>query len=337
MPELPLPSNPMAEESQEAIKGPWGHIVDVVEQPLVLTALAILAALVDIISHVPTLLFVGFLVLLGFHRSRKVAGKDIWRTQIPSYIGLLVLVSVILFGVHVLLKRSTSQFVDEIIAKIKAAIPEHKPEPAIVTSVPSKESKEKSISAHKRIGEFRPKDATPCTMKDGKYYRDYLSLPGGPKLRRPMLVVNTGTLPYVGADVTGTFQLFLELVLTNRGEASIVKNWEVCLIHNNKPFIFDSAEIPTSGVLITGTSERITPEKSLVDNVIRTPIEHAHTAGGWVAFTIPNKELEDSLISGKEVVKGSIRFKDYLDHKYSFDFEAGVPGKVQTYVPGAPR
>ncbi len=114
------------------MRGPWGHVVDVVEQPLVITALAILAALVDIISHVPTLLFVGFLVLLGFHRSRKLAGKDIWRIQVPSYIGLLVLVSVILFGVH---------------GFLKAIIPEHKPET-------SKESEEKSVDAHKGIGQL---------------------------------------------------------------------------------------------------------------------------------------------------------------------------------------
>lgn len=74
MSELPLPSD----HSRPETTGVLGHFVDLVEQPLVLTGLAVLAALVDLISHVPTLLFVGILVLLGFHRSRKVAGKPIW-------------------------------------------------------------------------------------------------------------------------------------------------------------------------------------------------------------------------------------------------------------------
>jgi len=126
MSDLPLPSNATAGDST---KGPVAHVVDVVEQPLVLTALAILAALVDIVSHSPTLLIVGLLVLLGFHRSRKLAGRDLWRIQVPSYVVLFVLVSAILFGVHVLLKRSTSQFLDEIVAKVRAVMPERKPEP----------------------------------------------------------------------------------------------------------------------------------------------------------------------------------------------------------------
>lgn len=116
MSDLPLPF-----DSQDP-KGLMGHILDVVEQPLVLAALAILAALVDIISHVPTLLIVGVLSLLGVHRSGKLKGKPIWRVQVPSYFVLLICMSASLFGFHILVKKSTATVVVDFVRKIKDAV-----------------------------------------------------------------------------------------------------------------------------------------------------------------------------------------------------------------------
>jgi hypothetical protein len=196
----------------------------------------------------------------------------------------------------------------------------------------------------KATADFRRKDASVCTPKEGKSYPDYSSLPGGPKLERPMVVVNTGEFPMGGAEVAGNTLLFFKLVLTNRGEASIVKNWEICLVHDGKPFLYQPAEIPADGVPITGSSEKITPDKSLIDSVIKTPIEHAHTAGGWVVFKIPGTDLVKDWASGKEKIVGSMRFKDYLDHQSSFDFVMNTfsksdidKHKPELYVPGAPH
>jgi hypothetical protein len=145
-----------------------------------------------------------------------------------------------------------------------------------------------------------------------------------------------GMMPLLAQEYMGNTLLFVKIVLTNRGEASIVKNWDVCLILDGKPFIYPIAAIPPQGIT-TGTIEKITPEDSLVDKAIRVPIEHAHTAGGWVCFKIPGTELIKSWTSKKEIPKGSIRFKDYLDHWYSFEFDGGgFSAEIQDlYVPGA--
>jgi hypothetical protein len=184
-----------------------------------------------------------------------------------------------------------------------------------------------------RTARFRPKDATACTMRNGTYYPDYRLMPGGPKLQRPMVVINAGAFPIGTAMVAGDTLMILKLALTNRGEASIVKNWELCLVQNGKPVIYENAEMPI-GMLINGT-ETVTQEKSLVDTAIRAPIEHAHTVGGYVAFKV-TKEVADSWTQGKPL-QGAIRFKDYLDHKLSFDFAGTNDGKPWAYMPGAPR
>lgn len=103
-------------------KGWWVIALDIVEQPLVLTAIAIVVALVDIISHVPVLLLVPILVLGGIHRSKTFESKSLWRVRIPVYAIILILVSGLCFWLHVLLVRNTSAFVDEVVGKIAAEI-----------------------------------------------------------------------------------------------------------------------------------------------------------------------------------------------------------------------
>jgi len=135
--------------------------------------LAILAALVDLISHVPTLLFIGFLVLLGFHRSRKVAGKK-WWIQLSSYIGLLVVMSVILFGVHVFIKQRSAQFVDEFAAKIaKAVTPKRDAGSAPTATQHGADKKQESLDARvPRAAERREAVSTPekkpCHVENGQ-------------------------------------------------------------------------------------------------------------------------------------------------------------------------
>ena len=194
-----------------------------------------------------------------------------------------------------------------------------------------------NVKVAKKTARFERKEDTPCTPKEGKFYSDYVTLPGGPRLQRPLLVLNTGTYPVLVVAINEVNLLVFELVITNRGEASIAKNWELCLVHDGKPIRFNPAKIPPEGIPVSAT-ERITPDKSLVDNAIRVPIEHAHTAGGWVVFKVSDTALIDGWKNGKEPFKGSIQFKDYLDHFSSFDFDMDSTSKVlDTYVPGAPR
>ena len=117
-------------------------------------------------------------------------------------------------------------------------------------------------------------------------------------------MLNTGTYPVLVVAINEVNLLVFELVITNRGEASIAKNWELCLVHDGKPIRFNPAKIPPEGIPVSAT-ERITPDKSLVDNAIRVPIEHAHTAGGWVVFKVSDTALIDGWKNGKEPFKGS--------------------------------
>jgi hypothetical protein len=207
-------------------------------------------------------------------------------------------------------------------------------------SIPPKPTTKQHLVARKKTVEFKPQKGTACDPAGGKIYTDYLSLPGGPQLQRPMVVINTGSSPFGAGQINDDTLIVFELVLTNRGEASIIKNWELCILHDNKPLIYQTAPIPTAGLSIAGTNERILPEQSLVDSAIKTPIEHAHTAGGWVAFRISGTELLKLWASGKEIIRGSIRYKDYLDHTYSFPFDGpGTFSKptMDLYLPGAPQ
>lgn len=98
------------------------HILDFVEQPLTLTALAILAALVDLISHTPVLLFVGLLMLAGLHRTKKLEGRPVWRVQVPIYLLALVVTTITLYGIRIGLKKTSQEFVDKVVAEIAEKI-----------------------------------------------------------------------------------------------------------------------------------------------------------------------------------------------------------------------
>jgi hypothetical protein len=193
----------------------------------------------------------------------------------------------------------------------------------------------------KTIKISKPLVRTPCTPSWAKREVDYADLPGGPNLQKPVLVINIGTMPIVITTVNGDTLILFDLVLTNRGEASIVKNWELCLIRDKKPVIYQATEIPREG--ITVDTETILPNMSLVDNAIKNPIEHAHTAGGWVAFKIPGTEFDINFATGKEPLSGGVQFRDYLDHPQYFGFVSGHVDIVEKlphrdyYVPGSPH
>jgi hypothetical protein len=176
--------------------------------------------------------------------------------------------------------------------------------------------------------------ATVCTLKGGTYYPDASSLPGGPKLQRPVVILNRDVIPMGTTFFAGDTLLLMKVVLINRGEASIVKDWQLCIVRDGKPFTYRPAPIPSMGIPIIGTSDKITPDQSLIDNVIRTPIERADTAGGWITFKVTT-DVAGDYIAGKRF-QGSLRYKDYLDHEYSFDFgPSGDTKDTNVYIPGA--
>jgi len=129
----------------------------------------------------------------------------------------------------------------------------------------------------------------------------------------------------------GKTLLLVELALTNHGERSIVRDWELCVVKDNKPVFFQAAAIPDEGIILDNTI-RVTKEKSLPEDAVRNPIEHGERRVGWVAFT-SSQEIVDLFIKDHKHRLGSIRHKDYLAHKYSWDFE-GTEENPYEYVPG---
>lgn len=189
--------------------------------------------------------------------------------------------------------------------------------------------------------EFRPASAllTECNKgipgKPPKTYSDYSRLPGGADEKRPWVVISTTPLNG-GAGLLGNDTIFLfELTLVNRGEASIVKDWQICLLNGGKAQKYPAAEIPAGGLLVTmeGSTKTIVPSDSLPEKTISTAVAHANTAIGWVFFKVPGTDVYNEQ---KHKLPFAIMFKDYLDHQASFEGTwtgDTTPTKIM-YVPG---
>lgn len=174
---------------------------------------------------------------------------------------------------------------------------------------------------------------TPCTLKGGTYYANARDMPGGAKLDRPIFELEMPVPFTVWYGETDKYLLFFELALTNRGEDSIVKDWELCLEQDHKPTIYHPAAIPSPGLNLQN-GETISSRTLLTETAVVNSIPHGHRSVGWVAFAIP-KDVAEACIKSKQLPPGSIRFKDYLAHTYSYNFTpSGSIGDIYTYVPG---
>jgi hypothetical protein len=111
---------------------------------------------------------------------------------------------------------------------------------------------------------------TPCSMTVGTYYPNPLMLPGGLQLKRPVFYYE-GNYETAFFWKNDSYLVLFELMLTNRGEESVVKNWKLCLLDDGKPVRFDLGEIPDEGILLQATGEKITKEDSLPERLIRNP------------------------------------------------------------------
>jgi hypothetical protein len=158
-------------------------------------------------------------------------------------------------------------------------------------------------------------------------------MPGGKDFNRPTFQLEGVYLE--GWTWENDQYLFLnELSVTNRGEDSIVKDWEVCLVVDGKPLTFKPGLIPKDDVMLQ-TGEKITNDQTLTEKAIREPIKHGNVLTGWVAFSVP-KELALRLMAAPRMPDGAFRFEDYLAHTYSYDFVGGPNSALKNmpYIPG---
>jgi hypothetical protein len=214
-----------------------------------------------------------------------------------------------------------------------------------ILSVPAspkslKKSEDKAPPRHEKKSslEFRPANSNACVkVPPGKFYPDYLHVPGGPNEKRPWIVLSTGTfndgISLLGSDTS----IFFELTLVNRGETSIVKDWQLCLARDGKPVMYSPSEIPATGlpVQIGGTVKTIAASESLPEKTISTPVPHGNTTTGWIFFKIPGNAVYNEVMK-KQEVPWSVKFKDYLDHEFTFGGAWNAPPtKTRVYMRGS--
>lgn len=182
-----------------------------------------------------------------------------------------------------------------------------------------------------------------CSPKGGGRYAEDKDIPGGPTLQRPMIIVEKGTFHFVITTLNGNTVFLFQTVLVNRGEASIVKDWRLCLVGDDgKPSTYEPAEIPEAGIPVDGAT--IMPTDDLIDAAMKTQIQHGSTQGGWVAFKIPGLELDQAIgTKRKKILIGAISYQDYLSHTYSRNLAysldvspaVGNSPPADLYIPGA--
>jgi len=165
-----------------------------------------------------------------------------------------------------------------------------------------------------------------CVEPGGKAYplTDLHLFPGGPHSKRSWIVftperLSTFSLPSQPENINVMFQV----ALINRGEASIVTDWTLCLVEEGKPQRFRSvpysADLPT--VLISNRT-------SIDEYAFSKPVEHGRAVREWVLFSVPCK------LEMRQYWLGSLQYRDYLDNKTTVTW--GSPVKRINTLPDRP-
>jgi hypothetical protein len=175
-----------------------------------------------------------------------------------------------------------------------------------------------------------PKSA--CDV-EGTYYERTVDLPGGPKLVRPVFELE-GMYFTFRRWVTDKYWVFMELAITNRGEKSLVKDWELCVDDNGVARELMPSSVPEPVTVPDTKQTVVTNADTLMETAVQNPIDHGQRAVGWVVFSVP-ESLATKIREDNSRFKGVIRFRDYLSHKYSFFFNANGAQSADVYVPGA--
>lgn len=176
-----------------------------------------------------------------------------------------------------------------------------------------------------------PRPRTPCSLKGGTYYANARDIPGGENLGRPAFELENARPYFVWYSQGDKDWMLIEVAITSRGEDSIVKDWELCLEEDKKASLYQPSDLPSKVITIL-TGEKISSDMLLTETAVKNPITHGHRVVGWVAFTLPKETAQEC---HKKMPSGSIRFKDYLAHTYSWDFSPfSYTGNGDVYVPG---
>lgn len=171
---------------------------------------------------------------------------------------------------------------------------------------------------------------SPCLMLRGRkaYFLNNLdSMPSGPSLKKPLLVAKPQR--YVVRSISSspeTYDYYVEVSVTSRGEPSVAKDWTLCLVYEEQPFRYQPQEIAPSDIA------SFQDKTLLEESAVHAPIKRGEAVVGWLLFRVPQNRITD-----KPLV-GSLEYRDYLEHPYSTGFGAPKssesPRKGQHPPPG---
>jgi hypothetical protein len=124
---------------------------------------------------------------------------------------------------------------------------------------------------------------TPCSLGIGRTYSyNRLSeMPGGMNAKRPWLLPKPQRLIIQHKSMgneKNIEDLVLEVAVASRGEATVAKDWRLCLLRNNVPYRFRPEEMNAEN------RSMLNGGVSLLDVPL---IEHGREVNGWLLFRIP--------------------------------------------------
>jgi hypothetical protein len=156
---------------------------------------------------------------------------------------------------------------------------------------------------------------TPCMLGKRRWNQwvDNAQLPGGPDVKRPLLLIKPEEVVFQSPSDPKTRELLLKVSVTNRGEATIAQDWTLCLVHERKPFRYRAVEVTPELQFAFG--DRV----SLSEATLKNSIEHGRAAFGWLLFQVPEE------VVGTGTLTGSLECRDYLEHRSITGFGAVEP------------
>ena len=157
-----------------------------------------------------------------------------------------------------------------------------------------------------------PGELYPCSNGKTGVGIDYLdTLPGGQNLTKPYLLLKTERFVFAHPGNAETDEVLIETELTNRGETSIAKDWDLCFMSEDHKAI----HIPAlKNVRMTDYPETGDSAISLSDSTASAPIQHGRFVDGWLVFHLPKDVPLASL-------KGTVSCHDYLERKSRIVFK----------------
>ncbi len=149
--------------------------------------------------------------------------------------------------------------------------------------------------------------SSPCTPKGSR-----ILPPNSIDPRKPLLAVTLERWVQRATSDPVNYEILIEASVTSRGEASIAKDWRLCLVNDNQASHYRPEEIVPSN-LASFQNTTILEEAA-----VRAPIKRGEAVVGWLLFKVPR-----AMSGAGHPLLGGLDYRDYLGR--SFSAPIGLP------------